>query len=112
MKYFIYLLFPTFLFAQEDVQLVNLKNKLSINFGQKSGYFDSKYLQDLSLEKNNELLQNYVKNYVNQPISIYPLNPIEEKITYRYDDTMTNRENFIRSVVHELFLSKPLKLGK
>ncbi|MBY0067767.1 MULTISPECIES: hypothetical protein [Empedobacter] len=112
MKPLLFFLFPIALFAQEVAQNDNLKNKLLMNFTQQSGYFDFKYSQDLSLEKNNELILDNVKNYINQPTSISPLKPIEERIEYKYDDTMTNRENLIRSVIHEMFLSKPLKLSK
>lgn len=83
-----------------------------IPFAQSIGYFDSKYKQNLSLEKNNELMQDYVKHRNNQLTTVSPLNSIEERIEYRFDDSMTITQNLIRSIVHEIFLSKPLKLAK
>lgn len=112
MKILLFFLFPIALFAQEVAQNDNLKNKLLMNFAQQSGYFDFKYSQDLSLEKNNELILDNVKNYINQPTSISPLKPVEKRITYEYDDSKTYGQNLFRSTVHELFFSKPLKLGK
>ena len=56
MKPLLFFLFPIALFAQEVAQNDNLKNKLLMNFAQQSGYFDFKFTQDLSLEKNNELM--------------------------------------------------------
>ncbi|WP_312356359.1 hypothetical protein [Empedobacter sp.] len=112
MKPLLFFLFPIALFAQEVAQNDNLKNKLLMNFAQQSGYFDFKYSQDLSLEKNNELILDNVKNYINQPTSISPLKPVVERISYEYDDSKTYGQNLFRSTVHELFFSKPLKLGK
>ncbi|MFV0176629.1 hypothetical protein OBK27_06790 [Empedobacter falsenii] len=112
MKILLLFLFPICLFAQVEVQNGNLKNKLTIPFAQSIGYFDSKYKQNLSLEKNNKLMQDYVKHHNNQLTTVSPLNPIEERIEYRFDDSMTIAQNLIRSIVHEIFLSKPLKLGK
>ena len=57
-------------------------------------------------------MQDYVKHHNNQLTTVSPLNPIEERIEYRFDDSMTITQNLIRSIVHEIFLSKPLKLGK
>lgn len=112
MKPLLFFLFPIALFAQEVAQNDNLKNKLLMNFAQQSGYFDFKYSQDLSLEKNNELMQDYIKNYTNQQQDVSPLKPVEKWIPYEYDDSKTYGQNLIRSVVHEIFFSKPLKLGK
>lgn len=112
MKILLLLLFPICLFAQTENQEDNLKNKSVLNISQQLGYFDSNYRQDLSLEKNNELMKDYVKHYINQPTTVSPLNPVEERIDYRFDDSMTTTQNLIRSVVHEMFLSKPLKLSK
>ena len=112
MKTLLFFLFPIALFAQEVAQNDNLKNKLSMNFAQQSGYFDFKYSQDLSLEKNNELMEDYFKNYSNKQQDVSPLKPVEKRIPYEYDDSKTYGQNLIRSVVHEIFFSKPLKLGK
>lgn len=112
MKPLLFFLFPIVLFAQEVAQNDQLKNKLLMNFAQQSGYFDFKYSQDLSLEKNNELMQDYVKHYKNQQTTVSPLKPVEERIPYEYDDSKTYSQNLFRSTVHELFFSKPLKLGK
>ncbi|MBW1618665.1 MULTISPECIES: hypothetical protein [Empedobacter] len=78
MKPLLFFLFPIALFAQEVAQNDNLKNKLLMNFAQQSGYFDFKYSQDLSLEKNNELMQDYIKNYTNQQQDVSPLKPVEK----------------------------------
>lgn len=112
MKILLFFLFPIALFAQEVAQNDNLKNKLSMNFAQQSGYFDFKYSQDLSLEKNNELMEDYFKNYTNQQQDVSPLKPVEKRITYEYDDSKTYGQNLVRSVIHDIFFSKPLKLGK
>jgi len=55
---------------------------------------------------------NYVKHYKNQQTTVSPLKPVEERIPYEYDDSKTYSQNLFRSTVHELFFSKPLKLGK
>lgn len=112
MKILLFFLFPIALFAQEVAQNDNLKNKLLMNFAQQSGYFDFKYSQDLSLEKNNELMEDYFKNYSNKQQDVSPLKPVEKRIPYEYDDSKTYGQNLIRSVVHEIFFSKLLKLGK
>ena len=56
MKPLLFFLFLIALFAQEVAQNNQSKNKLLMNFAQQSGYFDFKFTQDLSLEKNNELM--------------------------------------------------------
>ena len=112
MRTLLFFLFPIALFAQEVAQNDNLKNKLLMNFAQQSGYFDFKYSQDLSLEKNNELMQDYFKNYTNQQQDVSPLKLVEKRIPYEYDDSKTDGQNLVRSVIHDIFFSKPLKLGK
>ncbi|MDM1548460.1 hypothetical protein HX096_11415 [Empedobacter falsenii] len=112
MKTLLFFLFPIVLFAQEVAQNDQLKNKLLMNFAQQAGYFDFKYSQDLSLEKNNELMQDYIKNYTNQQHDVSPLEPVEKRIPYEYDDSKTYGQNLVRSVIHDIFFSKPLKLGK
>ena len=112
MRTLLFFLFPIALFAQEVAQNDNLKNKLLMNFAQQSGYFDFKYSQDLSLEKNNELMQDYPKNYTNQQQDVSPLKLVEKRIPYEYDDSKTYGQNLVRSVIHDIFFSKPLKLGK
>lgn len=105
MKLLLFFLFPVALFAQEVAQNDNLKNKLLMNFAQQSGYFDFKYSQDLSLEKNNELMQDYIKNYTNQQQDVSPLKPVEKRIPYEYDDSKTYGQNLVRSVIHDIFLA-------
>ena len=112
MRTLLFFLFPIALFAQEVAQNDNLKNKLLMNFAQQSGYFDFKYSQDLSLEKNNELMQDYFKNYTNQQQDVSPLKLVEKRIPYEYDDSKTYGQNLVRSVIHDIFFIKPLKLGK
>ena len=112
MKPLLFFLFPIALFAQEVAQNNQSKNKLLMNFAQQSGYFDFKYSQDLSLEKNNELMQDYFKNYTNQQQDVSPLKLVEKRIPYEYDDSKTYGQNLVRSVIHDIFFSKPLKLGK
>ena len=112
MRTLLFFLFPIALFAQVVAQNDNLKNKLLMNFAQQSGYFDFKYSQDLSLEKNNELMQDYFKNYTNQQQDVSPLKLVEKRIPYEYDDSKTYGQNLVRSVIHDIFFSKPLKLGK
>ncbi|GEM51868.1 hypothetical protein [Empedobacter brevis] len=109
MKIILLFLCSTFLLAQVEVQNDELKNKLMMNFNQQSGYFDFKYKQDLSLAKNNELMKVDLTNYTAQA-EIPSLNKQEERIPYEYDPLKSNGQNFVQSVIHELFLSKPIRL--
>lgn len=106
MKYIILFLFPFLAFAQETF---DKKNQLHVNFNQTNGYFKSNYQQDLSIEKNTELIKNAQINVKNS-FSVSPLERQEERIPYEYDSNKSVGQNLVLEVVHNLFFSKPIRL--
>ena len=110
----IYLLFMIFIpmcsFAQVDVKNNTVNNNLWFEFNQSSVSIKRKENSDLSLEKSNELINQSFMNSINQKTRISSLKKVEEYIPYEYDEKMSFSQNFVRSVIHEMFFSKPIRL--
>lgn len=103
----IYLLFMIFIpmcsFAQVDVKNNTVNNNLWFEFNQSSVSIKRKENSDLSLEKSNELINQSFMNSINQKTRISSLKKVEEHILYEYDEKMSFSQNFVRSVIHEMF---------
>lgn len=120
MKNFLFFLFPVFLFSQTEKEVVSNDVKLDdvkldvVNDYYKSPNYFKTSKQDLSLEKSNELVKNNLSylSALKSAVIISPLNKQDDRIPYKYDDDRIFSENLIRGVLHEVFLSKPVRLSK
>lgn len=115
MKNFLIFLFPVFLFSQTEKEVVSNDVKLDVvnDYYKSPNYFKTSK-QDLSLEKSNELVKNNLSylSALKSAVIISPLNKQDDRIPYKYDDDRIFSENLIRGVLHEVFLSKPVRLSK